>query len=104
MPNSHALNRPPGAGEDFAAVPMEAPAGSLVVFQATVWHHTGANRTTDETRAGVFGWYTRPIYRTQENWFLALDPSVREAASETLLELLGYRTYGLGLVNGRSPA
>ena len=47
--------------------------------------------------------YTRPIYRTQENWFLALDPSVRENASDTLLQLLAYKTEGFGLVNGRSP-
>jgi hypothetical protein len=25
-------------------------------------------------RAGVFAWYTRPIYRQQENWFLSLTP------------------------------
>lgn len=54
--------------------------------------------------AGIFAWYTRPIYRTQENWFLALDPSVRQFASDMMLELLGYRTAGLGLVNGASPA
>lgn len=108
VPGSHRLNRLPRPDEMAdavaAAVPMEAPAGSLIVFDSRVWHRTGANTTADVRRAVAFGWYTRPIYRTQENWFLALDPSVRQFASDDLLVLLGYRTSGLGLVNGISPA
>ncbi len=108
VPGSHLRNRLPEPGDDTGAVPYEAPAGSLVVFDSRLWHRTGANTTGTETtgdrqRAAVFGWYTRPIYRTQENWFLALDPSVAESASDELLVLLGYRTQGLGLVDGRSP-
>jgi len=104
VPGSHLLHRPPRPGEVAAAIPFEAPAGTLVVFESRIWHRTGNNRTADQRRAGIFGWYTRPIYRTQENWFLALDPSVRQFASDDLLVLLGYRTAGLGLVNGASPA
>jgi len=104
VPGSHRLNRPPRPGEDPATVAMEAPAGSAVVFESRVWHQTGHNRTAAEQRAGVFAWYTRPIYRTQENWFLSLRPEVRQFASEEALVLLGYKTAGLGLVNGASPA
>jgi ectoine hydroxylase-related dioxygenase (phytanoyl-CoA dioxygenase family) len=105
VPGSHTLNRAPLA-EDFEAktAPMEAPAGSIVVFESRVWHKTGFNRTKDERRAGVFAWYTRPIYRTQENWFLSLKPEIRQFATEEVLVLLGYKTQGLGLVNGASPA
>jgi len=103
VPGSHRLHRPPGPDDVVTAVPMEAPAGSLVVFESRVWHRTGFNRTADERRAGIFGWYTRPIYRTQENWFLSLDPSVWRDASDELRVLLGYRAEGLGLVNGASP-
>lgn len=104
VPGSHLLNRPPRRTDDREAVPMEAPAGSLVVFDSRLWHRTGPNRTTNERRAAIFGWYTRVIYRTQENWFLSLDPIARQFASDDLLVLLGYRTQGLGLVNGVSPA
>ena len=52
----------------------------------------------------MFAWYTKPIYRAQENWFLSLDPMVRRYASDDLLVLFGFRTEGLGLVNGESPA
>ena len=104
-PQSHRLNRTPRPEEGGAAVvPIEAPAGSIVVFESRVWHRTGHNSTADESRAGVFAWYTKPIYRTQENWFLSLRPEIRQFASEEALVLLGYKTAGLGLVNGASPA
>ncbi len=104
-PGSHKLNRAPRAEDAAAAtVAIEAPAGSAVVFESRVWHKTGFNRTEGEHRAGVFAWYTRPIYRTQENWFLSLKPEVRQFASDEMLVLLGYKTQGLGLVNGASPA
>lgn len=85
-----------------AAVPIVAPAGTLAVFESRLWHRTGRNRSASP-RAALFGWYTRPIYRTQENWFLSLDADVIDDASDALLVLLGYRTQGLGLVYGRSP-
>ena len=105
VPGSHRLNRAPRADDAGAeTVPMEAEAGAIVVFESRVWHKTGHNRTPSERRAGVFAWYTKPIYRTQENWFLSLKPEVRQFAGDDALVLLGYRTQGLGLVNGASPA
>jgi ectoine hydroxylase-related dioxygenase (phytanoyl-CoA dioxygenase family) len=104
-PGSHKLNRAPRPEDaDAPTAPMEAAAGSIVVFESRVWHKTGYNRTAGERRAGVFAWYTKPIYRTQENWFLSLRPEIRQFASDDALVLLGYRTTGLGLVNGASPA
>jgi ectoine hydroxylase-related dioxygenase (phytanoyl-CoA dioxygenase family) len=104
VPGSHLLNRLPQPDEPIEAVPLVAPAGTMVVFESRLWHRTGFNRTAGERRAGIFGWYTRPIYRTQENWFLALDPSIRQFASDDLLVLLGFKAEGLGLVYGASPA
>ena len=105
VPGSHKLNRAPRPDDSQAeTAPMVAPAGSAVVFESRVWHKTGHNRTADEQRAGVFAWYTKPIYRAQENWFLSLRPEVRQFASDEALVLLGYKAEGLGLVNGVSPA
>ena len=105
VPGSHRLNRAPLPEEaDTATVAIEASAGAAVVFESRVWHKTGHNRTADQTRAGVFAWYTQPIYRPQENWFLSLKPEVRQFASDDALVLLGYKSEGLGLVHGASPA
>jgi hypothetical protein len=105
VPGSHRLHRSPREDEaDTPTVPLEAPAGTMVVFESRVWHKTGFNRTKNQHRAGIFGWYTRPIYRTQENWFLTLNPGLRQFASDDMLVLLGYRAEGLGLAYGASPA
>ncbi len=105
VPGSHKWHRPPREDEaGIDTVAMEAPAGAIVVFESRIWHKTGHNSTKDQTRAGVFGWYHKPIYRQQENWFLSLQPSVKDFASDEMLTLLGWKAEGLGLVHGRSPA
>lgn len=104
-PGSHRLNRAPLPEEaDAETAAIVAPAGSIAIFESRVWHKTGYNSTHDQTRAGIFAWYTKPIYRQQENWFLSLQPEVRQFASDDALVLLGYKAEGLGLVHGLSPA
>lgn len=104
VPGSHKLNRPPTKEEsDIDTVALEAPAGSIIVFESRLWHKTGFNRSKSSTRAGVFAWYSHYIYRSQENWFLSLKPEIRQFATEEMLVLLGYKTSGIGVVNGKSP-
>lgn len=104
VPFSHRLHRAPRMDEQGVdTVPMEAEAGTMIVFESRLWHKTGVNVSKNKNRAAVFGWYTKTIYRTQENWFLALDPQVVKYASETMLTLLAYKSQGFGLVNGESP-
>jgi hypothetical protein len=103
VPGSHRASRNARPGDEAGAVPVEAEAGTLLVLDSRLWHRTGENRSADRTRAGLFGWYTRPIYRAQENWFLALPPDFVDGASDELLTLLGWRAEGLGLVYGASP-
>jgi len=104
VPGSHRLNRPPTGDERTAdCVALEAPAGTMIAFEGRVWHRTGNNSTVDQRRAGIFAWYTPPIYRTQENWFLSLDPAIRRYASDELLWLFGFKATGLGMVRGESP-
>ncbi len=103
VPMSHLLNRSPTPDDQIRSVPIIAPAGTMVAFDSRVWHRTGANQTTGTSRAAIFAWYSRPIYRTQENWFLSLSPWVLEGASDELLTLLAWKSEGFGLVNGHSP-
>jgi len=105
VPGSHLEGRMPQGDEcSQDGVPVEATAGSIIVFESRLWHKTGNNRTQDETRAGVFAWYSNYIYRSQENWFLSLRPEIRQFASEEMLVLLGYKAFGFGVVNGASIA
>ena len=76
----------------------------MVAIEGRVWHQHrlqphGRPASGGDVRAGT----RLPIYRPQENWFLALDDQVVDTASDDLLVLLGYRAIGLGLVNGASP-
>jgi ectoine hydroxylase-related dioxygenase (phytanoyl-CoA dioxygenase family) len=101
---SHRWNRMPTAADaDVQPVAAVAPAGSVIAFESRIWHRTGANASRDRQRAAVFPFYTTPVYRTQENWFLSLSPGVLATASDTLLTLLAYKSEGFGLVYGRSP-
>jgi ectoine hydroxylase-related dioxygenase (phytanoyl-CoA dioxygenase family) len=80
-------------------VPLEAPAGSAIVMEGRLLHTNGVN-TNGVRRAGIFGWYTLPIYLPQENWYLSLNPAVRQFGSETLQTLFGFRPQVMGRING----
>lgn len=104
VPGSQVLNRAPADDDQqHPDVPIEAPAGSMVAMEGRVWHRTGNNVTADQTRAGIFAWYTPPIYLPQENWWLSLDAGVRQFGSDTLKVLFGYQVVSFGKVNGASP-
>ena len=104
VPGSPSKNRVPGPEDaDAPAIHLIAPAGSLCAFEGRMWHRTGINRTANERRAGIFAWYTLPIYLPQENWYLSLNRSYLQFGSPTLLQLLGYTTAGFGKVNGLEP-
>lgn len=98
---SHSREKPFEPPEQ-EALPVTAPAGTAVAFEGRIWHQTGANHS-EAPRAAAFAWYTKPIYRAQENWFLSLNDDVLASASDNLLTLLGYRTEVLGTVYGHSP-
>ncbi len=101
-PGTHKLNRNYRDEDGMDGFrPLEAPAGSLVAIDGRLWHSAGRNRS-GKPRAGIFNAYVLPIYMPQENWFLSLDPAVRQFGSETLLTLLGFRPGLLGRVNGRA--
>ena len=101
LPGSHRLDgcHP---GEDALArmMPVIAPAGSLIVLDGRTWHTNGPN-TSGTSRAAVFAVYTLQWLMPQENWFLSINPSIRQFGSETLQTLFGFRPAVFGRVNGR---
>lgn len=96
---SHHLDRNPRAGEPMDLISVEVPAGSAVVLDGRTWHTSGENYSTAR-RAGIFSVYAMPIFMPQENWFLSLNPAVRQFGSETLQTLFGFRPQVMGRVNG----
>jgi ectoine hydroxylase-related dioxygenase (phytanoyl-CoA dioxygenase family) len=68
VPGTHKLCRHPGYMEGVErAVPVEAPAGSVLVFHGYVWH--GAfPKLTDGLRLSVNAYYCGQHYRAQESF------------------------------------
>jgi len=69
--------------------PFEAPLGSIIAMDGRVWHTSGANKTKDEERALLFGYYSRSFLRPQQNWNAALSPKTIEGLSPRMRALLG---------------
>ena len=74
VPGSHKWCRNPvgsetaiGEGGTGAAVPVEAPAGSLVVFHGNTWHGA-CRRVAPGLRASLHLLMVRPIIRTREDF------------------------------------
>ena len=104
VPGSHAYGRNPKYADADRAIPVVAPAGSLLFFDGRLWHGTGAN-TTDQLRRAVFAYYCQPWLRAQEVHPASLDPEVVAAASPVLRRLTGFDRYGesIGMINGLPP-
>ena len=84
-------------------VKVTAPAGTLIGLEGRTWHRAGANTSRGQQRRGVFGYFTIPRFRPQENWLLSLDEDYLKNASDDMLTLLAYKTTQCGMVYGVSP-
>ncbi len=90
VPGSHKLRRHPRPGEGAdKAVPVEAPAGSVLVFHGNVWH--GAfPRKNPGLRLSVNAYYCGPHYRAQENFRGRIGEEIFDRNPPRLRQLLGY--------------
>jgi ectoine hydroxylase-related dioxygenase (phytanoyl-CoA dioxygenase family) len=104
VPGSHRMGRQPdyAAGEgNVLAVPVCAPAGSVMIFDGRLWHQTGENTTAGEYRRGVLNYYCRAYVRQQQNFFVGLSPQVLDRATPLMRRLLGWENYlSLGMLDG----
>jgi ectoine hydroxylase-related dioxygenase (phytanoyl-CoA dioxygenase family) len=90
VPGSKLAVESPDPGVDYESVPIEGPAGSMLVMDGRVWHTSGINRTPDRYRAAIFGYYVLPWIRQQLNWREVLSPETVAQCPPEYLELLGY--------------
>jgi ectoine hydroxylase-related dioxygenase (phytanoyl-CoA dioxygenase family) len=81
----------------------EMPAGSVLVWDGSLFHGGGAN-TTDEERLGLTINYNAAWLRQQENQYLAVPREMVLRMPDELKRLIGYETFGvLGVVDGVHP-
>ena len=90
VPGSHKYCRHPEHGEGVEdAIPVEAPAGSVLAFHGNVWH--GAfPRLTPGLRLSLSCHYVGPHYRLQENFHGRISEEMLARNDARFRELVNY--------------
>lgn len=85
-------------------VPAVMPAGAAIVFQGTLLHRGGANRS-GAPRLAFTSQYCEPWARTQENFYLGIPREWVARMSPRLQSLLGYEIWPpfMGQVTASHP-
>lgn len=93
VPGSHRFDRRPAKGEepehwDEAVM----PAGSIVVYNGSMWHGGGPN-TSGARRLAIVSQYSAGWIRQEENQMLGLSRGQVAAFPPRLRKMVGYGTY-----------
>lgn len=80
------------------------PAGSVVIFDGSLWHRGGEN-TSRGTRLALSPQYCQPWLRPQESQLLIVPPERAKACSPGMRSMLGYNIHPpfVGQVDGMHP-
>ncbi|MES2987335.1 MAG: phytanoyl-CoA dioxygenase family protein [Pseudomonadota bacterium] len=97
VPFSHAWEDQPGASyadvvatrPEYASIPAEMPAGSILIYDGAMWHGGGANQT-DTDRIGMAVLYSRGWMRQQDNVQLSMPRAEIANLPPRLQELCGF--------------
>ncbi|MAG34272.1 MAG: phytanoyl-CoA dioxygenase [Deltaproteobacteria bacterium] len=105
VPGSHKFDHAPDYSKEYETLPAEMPAGSILIFDGSLWHGGGANCTESDWRLGVHVQFCAGWARTQQNAYLGIPPEVARTFPDRLLELCGYSLYKgiMGHIDGTSP-
>jgi ectoine hydroxylase-related dioxygenase (phytanoyl-CoA dioxygenase family) len=103
VPGSHrwAYEVPDAASKSVKAI---MPAGSVIVFDGSLWHRGGLNRS-DRTRLAISPQYCQPFLRPQESMLLIAPPDKARSMSARGRSMLGYNIHPpfVGQVDGMHP-
>ena len=103
VPGSHLWDddRVPVEAEVIQA---EMPAGSMLLYNGSVYHAGGANRSNG-ARCGCAIQFALGWLRQEENQYMAVPPEVARTFPRRLQELMGYdmATVNLGMVDHKHP-
>jgi ectoine hydroxylase-related dioxygenase (phytanoyl-CoA dioxygenase family) len=105
IPRSHLGDASPEIGREYETIAAEMARGSVLVWNGSLWHGGGANRTS-QRRVGIAMNYCAGWVRQQENQQLGIPRETARRFPKHLQELVGYGVYhGLvGHIDKRSPA
>jgi ectoine hydroxylase-related dioxygenase (phytanoyl-CoA dioxygenase family) len=105
IPGSHLRDQAPELGRTYEdTIPAVMKRGSVLVFNGSIWHGGGENRT-QQRRIGVAMNYCAGWIRQQENQQLGIPLDVARGFSPRLRKLVGYGIYRglLGHIDKCSP-
>lgn len=92
VPGSHLKDAAPSpAYMQRTALPVECPAGSMVVFDSTLWHAAGPN-TSGRERLAINHQFTRSFLKQQVDYVRALGEGPVLAQRPRTQQLLGWYT------------
>jgi ectoine hydroxylase-related dioxygenase (phytanoyl-CoA dioxygenase family) len=92
VPGTHQLD--PAPSQDYLetyAIPVVCPAGSMIVFDSTLWHAAGEN-VSGQDRLAVNQQFTRSYVKQQVDYVRALGDDVVLRQKERTQQLLGWYT------------
>ena len=92
LPGSHLRDAPPLLGTAYPTIPAAMKRGSVMIYDGSLWHGGGANRT-DARRVGVAMNYCAGYIRQQENQQLGIPREIARGFAPRLRELVGYGIY-----------
>ena len=91
-PGTHqSAQRPDGKFLESSSVAIETGAGSLIVFDSTLWHAAGVNRSSGD-RLAVNQQFTRSYLKQQIDYVRALGDETVLAQEPRIQQLLGWYT------------
>jgi ectoine hydroxylase-related dioxygenase (phytanoyl-CoA dioxygenase family) len=104
VPGSHRAPANPELGRDYETRAAAMRRGSILVFDGSVWHGGGANRT-GERRVGIAMNYCAGFLRQQENQQLGIPLDIARGFSPKLRKLCGFGIYRnlIGHIDKCSP-
>lgn len=92
MPGTQQHAAPPTPEEIASrAIPVECPAGSMIVFDSTLWHAAGAN-TSGADRLAINHQFTRSFIKQQIDYVRALGEEAVTRLPPRTQQMLGWYT------------
>lgn len=92
VPGSHQHDVCPSLEERTErAIPLECPAGSMIVFDSTLWHAAGANSSGND-RLAINHQFTRSWIKQQMDYVRALGGAIVATQRPRTQQLLGWYT------------